>query len=75
MKNIIALSSMILLTLLSKSSWACSICFYGSAKSTANIALRAGVLLLLIIVLGVLLAFTKFFLTVRKRSKFITQNQ
>ena len=48
---------------------ACSICFYGSPNSTANIALRAGVLALLIILLGVLTIFAKFFLNIRKRAK------
>ena len=75
MKNIARLCLTAFLTLLTKQSLACSMCFYGSAKNTANMALRAGVFLLLIIILGVLLAFAKFFLIVRKRSKLITQSQ
>ena len=72
MKNVAALSSIFFLTVLTKIGWACSICFYGSAKNSANAALRMGVLTLLVIVLGVLLAFIKFFLNTRKRAHLIS---
>ena len=52
--------------------YACSMCFFGSPKDPANIALRGGVLTLLFILLGVLGGFIKFFLDIRKRSKLLT---
>ena len=50
---------------------ACSVCFWGSAKDPANIALRMGIITLLVVLLGILGLFAKFFLTIKKRSKLI----
>ncbi len=51
---------------------ACSVCFFGSANDPANIAMRVGIITLLVILLGVLGLFTKFFLAIKKRSKLIS---
>ncbi len=50
----------------------CSVCFFGSANDPANIAMRVGIITLLVILLGVLGLFAKFFLTIKKRSKLIS---
>ncbi len=64
------ISSFILL--LSKTSWACSVCFFGAPNDQANVALRAGVLVLLLLVFAVLGGFIKFFWSVYKKSKLST---
>ena len=74
MRNILRLGLMTFAALPTKICWACSMCFYGSPKSTANTALRMGVLSLFIILLGVLFAFAKFFLNIRKRARLMTQS-
>ena len=55
-----------------KTSLACSVCFFGDPSNQMNIALRAGVLTLLFIVLAVLGGFIKFFLDIYKKSKLLT---
>ena len=74
MKNIVRLFLTLSLTLPAKQRLACSMCFYGSPQSTANTALRMGLLTLFIILLGVLFAFVKFFFNIRKRSRLMTQS-
>ena len=58
-----------LFTLVAQNAVACSMCFFGSPNNKANIALRVGVLTLLIIVVAVLATFAKFFLDIRKRTQ------
>ena len=48
---------------------ACSVCFGGMPNTSTTIAIRWGVLVLLVILLGVLAGFTKFFMNINKRSK------
>lgn len=66
------LSSLIIAFILSsaKLASACSVCFFGDPTEKANIALRNGILALLVVLLGVLTLFIKFFLGIAKRSKF-----
>ena len=47
---------------------ACTVCFKGDPSQTANVALRAGVLLLLGVVIAVLGSFAFYFIQVAKRS-------
>lgn len=53
---------------------ACTVCFKGDANQTANIAARAGVLLLLVVIVGVLALFAGFFFNLAKRSKQFIQD-
>jgi len=48
---------------------ACSVCFYGDPTQQANVALRQGILLLLLVLVFVLVAFVSFFFSIAKRSK------
>lgn len=52
---------------------ACTACFYGDPDEPANRSLRAGVLVLLLIVLGMLALFARFFLNMKKRSQKISR--
>ena len=52
---------------------ACTMCFYGDPDEPANRSLRAGVLVLLLIVLGMLALFARFFLKLKKRSQNMTR--
>ena len=52
--------------------FACSVCFKGDPGQTANVAARAGVLMLLGVVVSVLGLFALFFANVAKRSKLST---
>ena len=55
--------------ILIKASFACSVCFGGAADDPSNKALRDGVLLLMVVVIVVLALFAKFFLNIRKRTR------
>jgi len=58
-----------LFLMLAKTTQACSVCFYGDPTDKMNIALRQGIVALLIVLMVVLGLFIKFFLNVAKRSK------
>jgi len=64
----------VLVTMLTQWGEACSVCFYGDSSQKAVVALRNSVLLLLVVLLGVLAIFVKFFISVAKRSK-ISSNE
>jgi len=67
-KKLSAFSAIVLL-LLPKIGEACSVCFAGDPTQKASVALRNSVIFLLIVLLGVLALFTKFFISVAKRSE------
>ena len=48
---------------------ACSVCFFGDPTEQANVALQKSILTLLGVLVVVLGAFVKFFLSVARRSK------
>jgi hypothetical protein len=51
----------------SKTASACSICFFGDPTSRANVALRWGIITLLIVLVVVLALMVSFFLSVARR--------
>lgn len=54
-------------------SQACSACFYGDPAQKSIIAAQWGVMTLLIVVLGVLTAFIKFFISFNKRAQHLNK--
>ncbi len=50
-------------------SFACSACFYGDPTQKSIVAVKWGVLTLLIAIVSVLIAFIKFFIGFNKRSQ------
>ncbi len=52
---------------------ACSACFYGDPTQKSIIAVQWGVATLLMAVLGVLLAFLKFFISFNKRAQHLNK--
>ncbi len=48
---------------------ACSVCFSGTPNNSMTFGLRMGVLALLVVLLGVLASFAKFFIAVRNRAQ------
>lgn len=48
---------------------ACSICFYGDPNSSANKALRLGIIALLLVLMAVFALFIKFFINCARKSK------
>lgn len=67
MKKFLLISMLSLLWVVD--AFACSVCFKGDPGQTANVAARAGVLLLLAVIISVLGLFALFFANVAKRSK------
>lgn len=65
----------LLLSILSVSASACSVCFKPEGNETTAQSIRFGVLFLLAILLFVLGAFVSFFLNIRKRAKLISDSQ
>jgi len=58
-----------LFLMIAKTTQACSVCFYGDPTEKMNVALRQGIIVLLVVLIVVLGLFIKFFLSVAKRSK------
>ena len=48
---------------------ACSVCFNGTPNTSMTFALRMGVLALMVVLLGVLGVFAKFFINVKNRAR------
>jgi hypothetical protein len=67
MKNVICLLMLFLLQAVP--SQACSVCFGGDPKSSTMQAVKWGIIVLLIVLVGVLSTFTVFFVTFQKRAK------
>ena len=56
-------------TFLAPEALSCSVCFFGDPQDTANKALRFGILVMLIILLGVLGLVAKFLINFNRRAK------
>ena len=69
----LSLAGIIIVSLLATKVFACSACFYGDPNQKALIAAKWGVLSMLIIVVGVLGIFIKFFVNFAKRSKLLME--
>lgn len=56
--------------LLVNSPWAqaCSVCFFGDPTQQVNVALRWAIIVLLLILLGLMVLFIKFFISISQRS-------
>ena len=63
----------LLLLAFTPSAFSCSVCFYGDPSSKQTTALRYSVLFLLIVLLTLMVLFTKFFFSFRKRAKLLNE--
>jgi hypothetical protein len=52
--------------------YACSVCFLNMPNDQASIALRFGVIFMLILLVGTFIGFITFFLNIKKRTKLMS---
>jgi hypothetical protein len=63
------LTSLAAFLMFPNAAYACSVCFYGDPTQQANMALRQGIMALLLVLMVVLAALGCFFISVARRAK------
>ena len=71
MKHVLASIIALMYSMVPSIGEACTICFYGDSNTPENRGLRMGILVLLAFLVIIMLAFVKFIINFKKRSKLL----